>query len=393
MEDRMLVHRRGFLRGMAATAAGSLCRPAIAQGGARPLRFVPHAPLTVLDPVWATAFVSRNHGYMVYDTLYGLGGDLQPRPQMAEGHLVEDDGLAWTITLRPGPRFHDGEPVRAADCAASLRRWGGRDTLGQTLFALTDELLVLDDRRLRFRLRRPFPLLPRALAKATPSVPFIMPERIAATDLTQQVREVIGSGPYRFVESEWQPGARAVYARFDGYEPRQEAADMLAGGKRALVGRVEWTPMPDPATAAAALQTGEVDWWEQAAADLVPALRRRRGIAIDRLDPFGNLAILRVNHLHPPFDDAVVRRALLPAIVQSDFVQAVVGQDRALWRDEVGFFTPDTPSASVASMNALSSTRDAGAARRGLEAAGRLGARTVLLAAVLSGFVPSSPFG
>jgi peptide/nickel transport system substrate-binding protein len=338
---------------MAATAAGSLCCPATAQGGARPLRFVPHAPLTVLDPVWATAFVSRNHGYMVYDTLYGLRDDLKPRPQMAEGHLVEDDGLTWTIVLRRGLRFHDGEPVRAADCVASLQRWGGRDALGQTLFTLTAELIVLDDRRLRFRLRRPFPLLPRALAKATPSVPFIMPERIAATDPAQQVREVIGSAQFRFVASEWQPETRAVYARFDGYEPRQEGADFLAGGKRALVGRVEWTPMPDPATAAAALQTGEVDWWEQATPDLVPVLRRWRSVSIDRLDPFGNLAILRVNHLHPPFDDAAARRALLPAIMQSDFVQAVVGQDRALWRDEVGFFTPDTLSASVAELRAV----------------------------------------
>ena len=238
------MHRRSLLAG-AATAAAGLAAPRLSRAAeASVIRFVPQANLTSLDPVWTTAVVSRNHGYMVYDTLYGLDEKLTPRPQMAEGHVVEDDGRRWTVTLRPGLKFHDNEPVRSIDCAASLKRWIARDGLGQTLAERLDAIETPDDRRLVFRLKRPFPPLLMALGKAQQSQPVIMPQRLAETDPFQQVRDATGSGPFRFIPGEFVPGSFAAYEKFAGYVPRDEPVDVFAGGKRVEVDRVEWKIIP-----------------------------------------------------------------------------------------------------------------------------------------------------
>jgi peptide/nickel transport system substrate-binding protein len=363
--------------------AASLAAPSLASAqGARTLRFVPQSDVTVLDPLWSTAFVSRNHAFLVYDTLYGTDANYQPQPQMAEGHAVEDGGLTWTITLRPNLRFHDGEPVRAADAVASIRRWGARDAFGQALLAATDELSALDDRRLRFRLKKPFPLLPAALGKTTVTVPFIMPERLARTDPGTQVSEMVGSGPYRFVANERVAGSRTVYSRFDGYVPREGGApSFTAGPKVANLDRVEWVVMPDAATAAAALQAGEVDWWEQAVTDLIPALRRNRQVEVTTLETAGWLGFLRFNHLQPPFNNPAVRRAILGAVNQADFMQAIVGTNPEMWRQNVGVFTPGTPLANDEAMAPLTGPRDLERAKRELAAAGYNGEKMVLISA------------
>ncbi|HZH46120.1 MAG TPA: ABC transporter substrate-binding protein [Roseococcus sp.] len=381
------IRRRRLLA--ATLAAPSLAAPSLAAAqGARTLRFVPQSDVTVLDPLWSTAFVSRNHAYLVYDTLYGTDANYQPRPQMAEGHVVEDGGLSWTITLRPNLRFHDGEPVRAADAVASIRRWGARDGFGQALLAATDELSALDDRRLRFRLKKPFPLLPAALGKTTVTVPFIMPERLARTDAATQVSEIVGSGPYRFVANERVAGARTVYGRFDGYVPRERGApSFTAGPKVAHLDRVEWIVMPDAATASAALQAGEVDWWEQASTDLIPLLRRNRQIEVKAIETAGWMGMLRFNHLQPPFDNPAIRRAILGAVNQADFMQAIVGQDPQLWRGETGVYTPGTPLANDEGLAPLRSPRDIERVKRDLAAAGYRGERVVLLVATDLPFV------
>src|SRR5579875_4216914 len=171
----VMVFRRNVLAGaVAASGLAALPRFAIAQGAAaRTLRFVPQANLSSLDPIWTTATVTRNFGYLVFDTLYGTDEQLRPQPQMAEGHAVEDGGKRWTIRLRDGLLFHDGEPVRGRDCVASLRRWMKRDSFGQSVAAVLDALEAPDDRTLVFRLRQPFPPLLKALAKSQPSPAFI----------------------------------------------------------------------------------------------------------------------------------------------------------------------------------------------------------------------------
>ena len=372
-------------RSLLAAALAPLAAPrlAAAQGapGRRVLRFVPQADLALLDPIHSVAFVTRNHAMMVYDTLYGWDADLKARPQMAEGHTVEDDGRTWTIRLREGLRFHDGEPVRARDCAASVRRWAQRDAFGQALIAATDEVAGVDDRTLRFRLKKPFPLLPDALAKVGTHLCVMMPERHARLPSSEAVPEMVGSGPFRYVASERVPGARNVYARNDAYRPRDEAPSYMAGGKAVHFDRVEWVTIPDGATASAALQRNEVDWWELPTIDLVPQLRRTRGLTVDTLDPNGSIGFLRFNHLHPPFDNPGVRRALLRGVVQADFMTAVAGDDRSLWRAPYGFFAPGSVMASDEGLDAFRTPLDAAGVKKALAEAGYKGEKVTFLAA------------
>lgn len=371
-----MISRRPFL---AAAGLAALARPALAAPqNHRVLKFVPQADLALLDPVQTTGLVTRNHAMMVFDTLYGVDADLKARPQMVEGHVTEDDGKSWRLTLRPGLKFHDGEPVLARDCVASIKRWASRDSYAQTLMAAVDDLSAASDREIRFRLKRPFATLPDVLAKPAPNVCVIMPERLASQSGLQAVTEMVGSGPYRFNPSERVPGSLAVYDRFAGYVPRPEgAASYLAGPKVAHFDRIEWHTIPDAATAAAALQRGEVDWWDQPIADYLPLLKRDRAIKVEILDTFGVVPMLRFNHLLPPFDKPEMRQALLGAVSQLDYMTAVAGDDHALWRDDVGFFAPGAAMANDAGLQALRSPRDLEAVKRALQKAGYGGERIV----------------
>ena len=318
--------------------------PALSQGAAaKTLRFVPQANLANFDPIWGTQYVVRNAAALVWDTLYGIDDKFQPQRQMVESEEVSSDGLTWTFKLRPGLKFHDGEPVLAKDVVQSLVRWSARDPMGLMLRAIQNELVAVDDRSWKWSLKQPFPKMLLALAKNNAPCSFIMPERIAKTDPFQQITEYVGSGPMKFLRNEWVPGAKAVFERFADYVPRSEQANWLAGGKKMLVNRIEWVIMPDPATAAAALQNGEIDWWETPLADLVPVLKANKNINVDIGDPLGNIGSFRMNHLHPPFNNLKVRQAVLTALNQEDYMRALVGEDDKLWKPLPGFFTPGTP--------------------------------------------------
>ncbi len=376
------MRRRDLLR-IAAAGAAALAIPRVTRAE-RPLRFIPQADLAALDPVWTTAQVTLFHAHLVFDTLYGLDGAYQVQPQMVEGHRLENDGRLWTLTLREGLRFHDGEPVRGRDAVASIKRWAARDAFGTALIAATDELYAPSDRTIRFRLKKPFPLLPAALGKPGGNLPCIMPERLAATDAGKQVTEMVGSGPYRFVAAEWLAGSRAVYEKFTGYVPRNSGRpSFTAGPKIAHIERVEWKIIPDAATAAAALQAGEVDWWENASNDVLPLIERQRNlVAVPSAIP--TTAILRFNALHPPFDDPAIRRALLGAVEQSEFMAAAFGTDRGgsghdIWRVGAGVFSSASPFANDAGIEVLSGPRDLAKVKAALAAAGYRGERIVLI--------------
>lgn len=353
------MRRRKFLGGAAwITASATLARPALAlQDGARTLRFVPQANLTSLDPVWTTAAVTRNFGLLVYDTLYGIDSSLTPRPQMAEGHRVEDDGKRWVIRLREGLRFHDGTPVLARDCAASVARWMKRDPLGQSLRPRVDAIETLDDRTLVFRLSGPFPRLITMIGKLTAAG--IMPERLAKTDAFTQVTEVVGSGPFRFLPGEYVSGSHAAFARAETYTPRDEAPDFCAGAKIAQVDRVEWQIIPDPATAASALIAGEVDWIEMPLPDLLPMLRRNPDVVVGQLDPIGLFPQCRPNMVAGPTANVGVRRAILAAVDRKEVMQAVMGDDASGYRTGVGVFVPGQPGSPAAGLDLLGPKPDA----------------------------------
>ncbi len=247
--------------GTAGVIAAALPRVSIAQSAnARVLRFVPQANLTLLDPIITTAAVTANHAWLVWDTLFGVNAAQEAKPQMAEGYTVSDDGRTYLIKLREGLKWHDGQPVRALDCAASLSRWSKRDTFGQTVAKVVDTWGTADDRTIKITLKRPFPLLIDAIAKPDAQIAFMMPERLAKNDPFKTISEVVGSGPFRFLKDEFNAGSSAAYAKFDGYVPRQEKPEWTTGGKIANFERIEWKIIPDAATASAALQSGEVDW-------------------------------------------------------------------------------------------------------------------------------------
>jgi len=372
--------RRSLLRAAGAAAvAGALPSPALSQGAAaRTLRVVPQANLTSLDPVWTTAVVTRNHAFLVYDQICAQDSKGEIRPQMAEGWTTEQDGKEWTFTLRPGLKFHDGEPVRAADCIASIKRWAARDTFGQVLWQRVDELSALDDRRFRFRLKQKFPLLSLALGQ-TQNPCFMMPERLAKTDPFTQIREAIGSGPFRFLANEWNPGQLAAWAKFDGYVPRQEPVDGLAGGRVPRIERVEWTVISDPATAANAMMTGEQDYWEYPLHDLLPLLKRSRDVVVQQRLLEGTYAVCRFNHLHPPFNNVAIRRAVAMAVDQRDYMRAVAGEEPDGWSTCEGVFTCGTALANEAGSEILK-TRNIDRARAALREAGYNNEKVVLLA-------------
>ncbi|KAA2213698.1 ABC transporter substrate-binding protein [Teichococcus oryzae] len=338
------LNRRTLLGAVAAAPfLPALSRPALSQNSAATtLRFIPQANLAALDPIWTTATVTGNHGYYVFDTLYAVDSKGQSQPQMAEGHEVSDDGKTWRIRLRPGLKFHDNEPVRAADCIASLKRWAVRDQFGQLVAAVAEEWRVVDDRTFEIRLNRPFPLLLAALGKET-NCAFIMPERLAQTDSTKAITEMVGSGPYRFLANEFNSGSRVAYEKFDGYVPRQEAPDWGSGAKVAHFRRIEWNIITDPSTAAGALMNGEVDWWERPLADLQPMLARNKNIRREVLDTTGRMALARLNCLHPPFNDVKMRRAVLTSVIQENYMRAAQGDDSSTWGESLSIWPKNTP--------------------------------------------------
>ena len=371
------MNRRQFL----AASAATLTMPAIVRADSqRTLTFVPQADIAVLDPIWTTTYQTRDHAFMVFDTLFGIDGDYKAQPQMLERFGAEEDGKRWTLTLRAGLKFHDGTPVLARDCVASVKRWGARDSYGQGLMAATDEISAADDKTIVFRMKRAFPLLPDALGKTPPNICAIMPERLASTDPSQQVTEMVGSGPFRYKADERVPGSRVVWERFADYVPRPDGTPSgTTGPKIANFDRVEWRIIPDSGTVAAALQRGELDWWLQPVADLLPILQKTSTLKVESTDPAGFIATLRFNHLNPPFDNAALRRALLGAVNQSDYMIGMVGTDSKLWMDRCGYLTPGTPMASEAGMDALASLRDPEAVKRAIAPAGYKGEKIVVL--------------
>ena len=375
------MRRRTLLAASAVALAPALAPAIVRAAAATTLRFVPVIDLAFTDPIFAAAAqVSRTHGLMVFDTLYGMNTRLEVSPQMLEGQTTSTDGKQWDLRLRDGLLWHDGSPVLARDCTASIRRWAARDGMGTALLAATDELSAPDDRTIRFRLKRPFPLLPYALGKVAVPACFMMPERLATNDPFKPVTDIVGSGPYRYKADERLAGARNVYERNDKYVPRPgAAADWTSGAKIVHFDRVEWTTMPDAGTAIAALQAGEQDWQENAPHDLLPVLRRSPNIQIRVLDPLGFTCSLQVNHLQPPFNNPAIRHAVMGAVDQAAFMGAIAGGNPEYQHIPCGFFTPGTPMASDTGMAALTSPRDYARIKAELARAGYAGERVVLL--------------
>jgi peptide/nickel transport system substrate-binding protein len=341
------------------------------------IRVVPRGDLNILDPIWSTVAVTRNYGYMVYDTLFALDSKQQPQPQMIGEYSATSDRLTYTLTLRDGLTWHDGAPVTAKDCVASITRWSKRNILGQKLAKVLGGLEAVNERTLKITLTQPFDVL-SALATPSNSPAFMMPERIANTDANTQIKETIGSGPFIFKRDEWVSGSKEVFVKNKDYKPRAEPADFLSGGKVVKVDRVEWIHLPDAGTAVSALLAGEIDYYENPSIDDVQTFEANKEIKIFDLDPVGSQGTLRVNHLHPPFDNVKARQALLYAIKQEDYLRGMVGSPKYFRAFCGAMFGCDTPFETAIGSDALR-TNDLAKAKQLLAESGYKGEPIVVM--------------
>ena len=311
----------------AMAVAGALTAATAAQGESV-LNVNMHSDLKIVDPIWTTAYMSRNYGYMVYDTLFAMDTNGEIQPQMVDNYTVSEDGLTYDFTLRDGLLFHDDSPVTGKDVIASIERWGAKDAMGQKMMSYVKEMKETGDSTFQFILNEPTGLIIPALGKPSSNVPFIMPARVAATSPDEQITEYVGSGPYVFLEDEWKPGDKAVFGKFEKYKPRDEPGDGLAGGKVVHVDKVVWKVIRDQQTKMNALAKGEIDVIESPSHDLLPLMEENPAIKLQDLNPFGNQYTFRFNTLHPPFDNPKMRQALMYAFSQEDFLLGAVGDEK-----------------------------------------------------------------
>lgn len=313
--------------------AATLALP-LALGGCateRTLRIATHAPLEILDPITTTAYITRTHGYLVYDTLFAFDENGEVQPQMVDDWEVSADGRTWSFTLREGLRWQDGAPVTAEDCVASLQRWGQRDGAGQQLFRDIESLRAVDDDTFVLTLREPRGFVLETLAKISANVPFMMPARVAATDAYTPVADTLGSGPYIFRKEGWTPGANAVYEKNQRYVARSDPPSLAAGSKQPMSDRIELISFATQEEAVQALKDGTVHYMESPSVRMVASLQEDPGIVVTTTDPLGNIAMLRFNAQQPPFDDPAIRRAVVMSLQQRDFMSAAL-EDPGYWR-------------------------------------------------------------
>lgn len=371
-----------FVLSVAASAVlafslASASSPAYAQSTGKTLKVVPHANLAILDPVWTTAYMSRNHGYMIYDTLFGTDAQGKIQPQMVDKYVVSKDQKTWTFTLRDGLEFHDGKPVTAEDAIASIKRWASRDTFGGIMARSVNSFDVVNAKTFKIVLKEPFGVMLEALGKPSSNVLFVMPKRIADTPGTEQIKESIGSGPYKFVTAEFKPGERAVYIKNDKYQPRSEPASGTTGGKNVYVDRVEWVILRDAQTQLNALTAGEVDMIEQPAFEQYATLKTNPNIQIVDPQPAGFQYILRFNHLHAPFDNVKIRQAAMLALGQEAHLITQVGAP-GMYKFCKSMYPCGTPLASEAT-GLYTGTANPAAAKKLLAEAGYKGETVVLM--------------
>jgi peptide/nickel transport system substrate-binding protein len=337
-----------------------------------------HSDLRVTDPILTTAYITRDHGYMVYDTLVATDANFKVQPQMADWK-ISDDKLVYTFTLRDGLKWHDGAPVTAEDCVSSLKRWGKADGMAQKMMDFVAAIEAADAKSILIKLKEPYSLVLETMGKPSSLVPFMMPKRLAETPSGQAMTEQVGSGPFKFVKDEFQPGVKAVYEKNADYIPRKEPASWTSGGKVVKVDRVEWITMPDAQTAINALQSGDIDFLEVPPIEMLPILEANSDVTIQTLNKFGFQTYGRMNFLLPPFDNPKVRRAALLAVNQKDVLDALIGNPK-YYQVCGAYFVCGTPLATEEGAGALTKGGDIEAAKKALAESGYDGTPVVILA-------------
>ncbi|MEQ9639596.1 MAG: ABC transporter substrate-binding protein [Alphaproteobacteria bacterium] len=370
------MHSLNYWKTTVAAAGMTLALGVGAASAESVLRVAPHADLKNTDPIWTTAYITRNHGYLVYDNLFAVDDKGVPQPQMVSDYSVSDDGLEYTFTLRDGLAWHNGSPVTAEDCVASLQRWSKRDGMGQKLFDFVDKLEAVDAKTFKMTLKEKYGLVLQSIGKISSNTPFMMSKEHAATDAFTQVTEVMGSGPFKFVKDEWVPGSKVVYVKNPDYKPREGTPNSASGARIAKVDRVEWIYIPDAQTTLNALANGEIDYWEAPSPDMMAQLESTEGVKVELIDPLGAQGWLRLNHTLPPFNNVKARQAILNAVNQEDYLRVIVG-DPKFYKVCPSYFICGSPNATTAGSEGIEQNFDK--AKALLKEAGYNGEKIVMM--------------
>src|SRR3979490_1212418 len=375
--SRWQFSRRAFSVALPVLAlSAALTSQAFAAG--KTITAVMHSDLRIIDPLFTTAYITRDHGYMVYDTLLATDSTFKIQPQMADWK-ISDDKLTYTCRRPRGLKWHEGAPVTAEDCAASLKRWAKSDNMGQKLMDFTASIEATDAKTITLKLKEPYGLVLESIGKPSSYVPFMMPKRMAETPAGQQMKEQIGSGPFKFVAAEFQPGVKAVYEKNKDYVPRKEPANWTSGGKVVKVDRVEWITMADAQTAVNALQSGDIDFMENPSFDILPVLAANKDLKVQTLNTLGFQTLGRMNFLYPPFDNVKVRRAAFLAINQKDVLDALVGNPE-YYKICGAYFVCGTPLATEEGSESLVKGNGMAEAKKLLAESGYDGTPVVIMA-------------
>ena len=326
IDRRTLLH--GGLAAAAFAAAPSIGRAQTRPPASRTIRAVFHGDVPTFDAVWTTANMSAYAGAMIYDTLFGVDAKGEAQPQMVGKYGLSDDKLTWTFELRDGLKWHDGTPVTSADVVPSIRRWAARDGGGQHMMARVKDISAKDEKSFQISLKERYGLVLDVLAKTPTPLSWMMRKKEAETDPMQKVDTVMGSGPFILNQSETKPGSQYVFDKNPNYVPRSEPPSGIAGGKVVKVDRVVFINMPDSQTAVAALQAGEIDFYEIPQPDFMDQLESDKNIRIEILNPLGQVGQVRPNFLHPPFNNVKARQAMLHLVKQSDHMKATFGDSK-----------------------------------------------------------------
>src|SRR6266550_3483320 len=370
--------KRPAMAAALSVAALSVALTSHAFAAGKTITAVMHSDLRIIDPLFTTAYITRDHGYMVFDTLLATDSNFKIQPQMADWK-ISDDKLTYTFTLRDGLKWHDGTPVTAEDCVASLKRWGKVDGMGQKLMDFTASIEATDPKTITLKLKEPYGLVLESIGKPSSRVAFMMPKRLADTPSDKQIPEQIGSGPFKFVAAEFQPGVKAVYEKNPDYVPRKEAPSWTAGAKVVKVDRVEWITMPDAQTAVNALQSGDIDFMENPPFEMLAMLAANKDLKVETLNKLGFQTLGRMNFLYPPFDNVKVRRAALLAMNQKDVLDALVGNPD-YYKICGAFFVCGTPLATDAGSETLVKGNGMAEAKKALAESGYDGTPVVIMA-------------
>jgi peptide/nickel transport system substrate-binding protein len=359
-----------------AASVGGFLGVGAAPAAAQTIKAVMHSDVKILDPIWTTAYIQRNFGYMVWDTLFAMDEKFDVKPQMLDKYDLSADKLTWSFTLRDGLVWSDGKPVTSEDCIASIKRWAAKDSMGQKMMGSVADFEKVDDKTFKMKMKEPYGLVLQSLGKPSSNVPFMMPKKTAETDANTQIKveDVIGSGPFVF---EAKPGEKVVFTKNKTYKPRAEPPSGLAGGKVVKVDRVEWIAMPDSQTQIAALQNGEIDMIEQPSTDLLPLLAKDKNVKLVDFNPLGNQYVMRFNQVQKPFDNAKIRHAVMVAFGEEDFLKATIG-DSKYYKVCKAVFICGTPLASDEGMADVLN-QNAAKAKELLKEAGYDGTPVVLL--------------